>query len=158
MAAFFESVQRHIDKAAFQFAARLLDQLQAVQRLLCAGEQFEDQEFFAVHGSQFMSIDIFVQRGAGSKPGENIVDPLVSSIPVAIQRGRNELDERSHAQQDVELETVYRAGVRLGNLSRDHDMHSGEIWTGKNIGITHNVRRVGDSVQTTTTLRVKRPV
>lgn len=105
-----------------------------------------------------MSIDLFVQRGAGDKPGENIVDPLVASIPVAIQRGRNELDARAHAQQDVELETVYRAGVRLGLLSRVYDIQSGEIWTGKNTGITHNVRKVGESVQTTTSLRVRKPV
>lgn len=105
-----------------------------------------------------MSVDLFVQRGVGGRPGENVVDPLVASIPVAIQRGRNELDERAHAQQDVELETVYRAGVRQGSLARVHDLHSGEIWTGKITGITHNVRKAGDSVQTTTTLRVKRPV
>ena len=43
-----------------------------------------------------MSLDIFVMRGAGDRRGEDIVDPLIgSSIPVAIQRGRNELDGRA---------------------------------------------------------------
>lgn len=104
-----------------------------------------------------MSIDIFVQRGTGGRPGENVVDPLVASIPVGLQRGRNELDERATAWQKGTLESVYRPGVRRGDLVRNHDLHSGEIWAAMVTGITHTIRKSGDSVQLTTSLRLKRP-
>jgi hypothetical protein len=103
-----------------------------------------------------LSIDLFVQRGSGSRPGDNIVDPLVTSIPVALQRGRNELDKRAHAHQDGELETVYRSGVRAGVLARNNDMQSGEILTGKVTGIQHVIRKVNEAVQLTTTLGIER--
>lgn len=100
-------------------------------------------------------IDLFVQRGSGDKPGEDVVDPLVSSIPVAIVRGRNELDDKAHRKDDETLGTVYRDGVRLGHLARTYEV--GEIWTGKIDGIEHTIRKVGDSVQTTTSLQLERP-
>jgi hypothetical protein len=100
-----------------------------------------------------MSVDIFVIRGNGDKRGEDIVDPLIGSIPVAIVRGRNELDERAEAMQLVEVETVYRTGVRLGQTARFLDMQTGEAWTGKVAGITHSAR----GVQLTTRLQIKRP-
>lgn len=104
-----------------------------------------------------MSIDLFVQRGDGARPGDDIVDPLISAIPVAIQRGRNELDERATAPQQVTAETVYRAGVRRGHLARFYDMQNGITFASKVTGITHQIGKVGNSVQLTTTLRVTRP-
>jgi hypothetical protein len=104
-----------------------------------------------------VSIDIFVQRGAGDRPGDNIVDPLITSIPVAVQRGRNELDERATAQQDVTRETLFRAGVRCGQLARVVDFDHGETWLGKITGITHTVRKADESVQLTTSLSIRRP-
>lgn len=97
--------------------------------------------------------DIFVQRGAGDLQGEDIVDPLITTIGVAIQRGRNELDERASAMQEVEVETVFRAGVRAGQLARFFDIQRGETWFGKITGVTH---RVGGG-EVTTTLQVRRP-
>jgi|GEM_PF-1323236 len=102
-------------------------------------------------------IDIIVQRGAGDRPGADIVDPLISAIPVAIQRGRNELDERSSAMTEMEEETIYRLGVRVGDLADFHDLKTGEIWKGKIAGVTHNVRKVNNALEITTTLHVKRP-
>lgn len=102
-----------------------------------------------------MSIDLFVQRGAGDKQGEDVVDPLLGSIPVALARGRNELDAKAHRKDDESLETVYRAGVRLGDLARTYE--TGEVWTGKITGIQHTVSKVGESVQTTTSMQLERP-
>lgn len=104
-----------------------------------------------------MTIDIIVQRGAGDRPGEDIVDPLIGSIPVAIQRGRNELDARSSAPQDLGVETVYRTGVRCGDLARFYNEQSGLTLTAKIGGITHEIRKVGESVQLVTRLRAKKP-
>jgi len=105
-----------------------------------------------------MAIDLFVQRGAGDLPGDDVIDPLVTSIPVALARGRNELDARAHAKHEVELEAVYRGGLRIGELVRDTDLQALETWTGEVSGITHQIRRAGDSVQLSTTLRIERPI
>jgi len=72
---------------------------------------------------------------------------------VAIVRGRNELDERASGMQHVEVETVYRTGVRLGQVARFADMQTGEVWTGKIVGITHRV----SGVEISSVLAVKRP-
>jgi hypothetical protein len=98
-------------------------------------------------------IDIFVQRYAGDRRGEDIVDPLIGSIPVAIARGRNELDERAQPMMPMELETVYRDGLRLGQLVFVSDSNSGSAWIGKVTGITHHV----SGPEITTTLRLKAP-
>lgn len=100
-----------------------------------------------------MSVDIFVQRGSGNKPGDDIVDTLVSEVAVAVQRGRNELDERAQRMQVVALDVLYRTGVRLGKLAQCNDAVRG-VWTGKVAGISHRVR----GVELTTTLQLKRPV
>lgn len=102
-------------------------------------------------------IDIIVQRGSGARPGADIVDPLIASVPVAIQRGRNELDERASGMREVSVEVVYRTGVRAGQLARFYDAQLGQIWTGKIAGISHSVSNVNGSLQTITTLKVKRP-
>lgn len=100
-----------------------------------------------------MTIDVFVIRGAGDKRGDDIIDPLIGSVPVAIVRGRNELDARAEGLQSVEVEAVFRSGVRLGQTAMFLDMQTGERWTGKVAGITH--RAAG--VELVTTLRVRRP-
>lgn len=103
------------------------------------------------------ALDIAVVRGAGDKPGDNIVDPLIGSVPVAIQRGRNELDARASGLREVDIEAVYRAGVRMGQLAKIFDMQTGVPWLGKISGVTHQISKAGDSTQLTTRLRVEKP-
>lgn len=101
-----------------------------------------------------MSLDIFVQRGAGDRRGEDIVDPLIgSSIPVAIQRGRNELDRRSSSPQPVRATCVFRQGLELGQHSRFYDIETGEVWNGKITGIAHKQQ----GISLLTSLTVERP-
>jgi hypothetical protein len=100
-----------------------------------------------------MSIDIFVQRGAGDRRGDDIVDPLIGSIPVAIQRGRNELDGKALSPQRVQAECVFRTGLRLGQLARFYDFDTGEIWNGKVAGIQHTQK----GVVLTTRLQIEKP-
>ena len=101
-----------------------------------------------------MALDIFVQRAAGDRRGEDIIDPLIGSrIPVAIQRGRNELDRQSSSPQTVRAECVHRLGVELGQLARFYDFDSGEIWSGKVTGISH--QQAG--VVLVTSLTIERP-
>lgn len=105
-----------------------------------------------------MSLDLFVQRNGGDKRGEDIVDPLIGNIPVALERGRNELDERASGMQIVEITTVFRPGVRLGQLAKFLDAHLGVVWYGKIAGITHAYDADDNGKYTLTTkLQVQRP-
>jgi hypothetical protein len=58
---------------------------------------------------------IEVYRGAGDRPGAPIVDPLLSD-EVLIVRGLAEMDRHAHVTQDIEMDTVFIPGVRLGQL------------------------------------------
>lgn len=99
-------------------------------------------------------IDIFVQRGAGDYRGEDIVDPLLSALEPALDRGRAELDSTSVLQQPIQVTTKFRTGVRLGQLAEFHDSLQGVSWKGKITGIQHSIQ--GSTV--TTVLEVIRPV
>ena len=101
-----------------------------------------------------MALDIFVQRDAGDRRGADIVDPLIGgSIPVALQRGRNELDRQAKAPQRISAETVFRTDLRLGQHARFYDFDSGEIWNGKITGISHTQQ----GVVLTTQLQIEKP-
>ena len=84
-------------------------------------------------------IDIFVQRYAGDIRGDDIVDPLLSELSVALARGRSKLDESALPQQPVELTVRYRPGLRLGQLIEAHDRMQGVSWRGKIAGISHRI-------------------
>lgn len=42
-----------------------------------------------------MSVSIIVERSPADRQGPDVVDPLISSVAQAIQRGRKEIDENS---------------------------------------------------------------
>ncbi len=98
-------------------------------------------------------IDIFVQRYVGDKRGEDIIDPLLSDLAVALARGRTELDKTALPQQPVQLAVRFRTGIRLGQLAEAHDAMQGVSWRGKIAGISHKI----SNGQVYTTLDVTRP-
>ena len=100
-----------------------------------------------------MSVDIFVQRQDGSLRGDDIVDPLITDISVALARGRNELDARASAMQNVAVEAVYRTGVRPGQLALFLDFQTGLHWRGKISGVVYNI----SEGKVDATLQVSRP-
>jgi hypothetical protein len=101
-----------------------------------------------------MALDIFVQRDAGDRRGDDVVDPLIGdNIPIAIQRGRNELDEKSSSPQKVNSECVHRTGLELGQHVRVFDFDTGEVWNGKVASITHKQ----EGRMLTTSLVIERP-
>lgn len=103
--------------------------------------------------------DIFVQRGAGDRVGDEIVDPLLTDINVAIQRGRNEIDDQASGIIPVEVDAVHRTGVRAGQLAEFVDRPTGASWKGKITGVSHSVRKVKAEgpIEITTTLQIDRP-
>jgi hypothetical protein len=102
-----------------------------------------------------MSLTVEVYRNAGTRPGDEIREPLLGdSLAAALARGRAELDERAHAWERVTLELDLRQDLTLGDLVRVDDPVQGATWTGRIIGIRH----ADDGATLTTTLDVRRPL
>ena len=99
-------------------------------------------------------IDIIVIRGAGDRPGQDVVDPLIgSSLPVALARGRKELDDQAQPLQPISVQGLFRVGLRPGNTLRFQDMRRG-TWAGALGGISHR----GAKGVVTTSLELQRKV
>lgn len=86
-----------------------------------------------------MAVDIIVQRNGGTRQGPDIVDALISNVQVAQNRGRNELDQQASPKTPVQLSTVYRSGVQLGQLAEVAEGIRAEIYRGKIIRIRHTI-------------------
>lgn len=98
---------------------------------------------------------ITVRRGDGLHPGEDIVEALIKTLPVALERGRNELDDRAHALQEVDLMVHFRPGLRLGQVLEIEETLFGTTWYGKVVGLSHSYD--GGQQAALTSIRVKRP-
>ena len=95
--------------------------------------------------------DIVVLRGAGINQGEDVVDPLLTTDPAAMERGRVELDEGS-GLAPVSMECWYRDGIRLGHVCQIDDPFTGGVRFGKVTTISHVLS--GVSLYTTLGVRV----
>lgn len=93
--------------------------------------------------------DLIVKRDLGNLRGPDVVDILISTDAVGVERGRNELDKNG-GLQEVRLVTVFRTGVEMGELAEVHDSLQGRVWRGKIKGIRHVAQ--GGVVQTELTL------
>ena len=98
-------------------------------------------------------IDILVQRGNGDIAGSPVVDPLISSISVAIARGRAEIDAQQSVRK-LRLVASLDARVRPGLLVDVVDGISGICWRGKIVGVEH----VADGQTVSTRLDVEVPL
>lgn len=101
-------------------------------------------------------MDIVVIRGECTSPGEDIVDPLLSEVNVALSRGRAELDQGTLADEQ-QLEVTLQ-DLRLGQLITVEDSALG-YWQGKVTSVVHSVSVDDDgnlSAQTSVTLRKPR--
>jgi hypothetical protein len=87
-----------------------------------------------------MTIDIIVMRGTGSRQGPDIVDPLITTIPVAVARGAYEINAATSVDV-VALRSSYRPGVSPGQLVEVHDALQGRSWRGKVVDVSHNIQR-----------------
>lgn len=83
-------------------------------------------------------VDIVVKRGAGLNPGDEIVDPLVSTVPAALSRGRAELDKQSSGAQSKTYTVPFVVGRRHGQLEELHDVEIGKVVIGKITGLHHH--------------------
>lgn len=82
-------------------------------------------------------MDIVCIRGDGLHPGDDLVEPLLSTVEAALSRGRCELDEGALADEQ-RLETVLM-DLRLGQIIQIDDTALGE-WRGKLTALSHSVQ------------------
>ena len=100
-------------------------------------------------------VDIVVIRGAGDRPGDDIVDTLIVSVPVALSRGRSELDEGALADAPV-LDCALQ-DIRLGQLIEVDDSALG-VWRGKVTGVSHQVDSDDEgNISASTTINLRKP-
>ena len=76
-------------------------------------------------------VDLIVQRHGGDSPGDDIVDPLISTDAVALARGRNELDARAGNKQDVTYNMIPVAGVLPGTFVEVFEVSTGQSFRAK---------------------------
>lgn len=92
--------------------------------------------------------EAYVQRGAGLSTGPDIIDPLMTTSLVLLERGRAEIDKASGLQK-VRLTCKYRGGVRTGQLAEVHDSLQGETYFGKLVGVAYKARGVSVMLEIT---------
>lgn len=80
--------------------------------------------------------DIIVRRNGGRNPGEDIVDPLIATDAVALQRGRQELDENAQGFTPVSTTIVPRSGLQPGQVVEVNDSHQGASYRAKVTSVT----------------------
>lgn len=83
-------------------------------------------------------VDIIVRRNGGTRPGDDIIDPLIATDAVAVQRGRNELDERARAFTPVTATIINRTGLLPGQLAEVNDSYQGRSYRAKIKGVRLN--------------------
>jgi len=82
-------------------------------------------------------IDIDAARHTGTRRAEDLVDPLIGSIPCAVSRARAELDAHAQRITSITLSVVPNANYRTGQLIEIRDANQGKTWKGKITSIRH---------------------
>ena len=88
-------------------------------------------------------IDIFVVRGDGNVRGQDYSSPLVNSVPVALEVGRNFADEASlHLERS--LTVFYRRNLRVGQLIEAQDANGNPTFRAKITGLSFTKQNPND--------------
>lgn len=63
---------------------------------------------------------VVVERGDGDKPGPEIVDELLGSTALLVERGRNEIDAQCSNRRIVNITGPYRKWLDTGRIVEFH--------------------------------------
>lgn len=99
-------------------------------------------------------IRVTVKREPGDRPGPDIVDPLIGSEAVAVERGRKEIDTNCSSRQIVTMRILPRAGLRVNRLIEVQSIKE-PPWRGLITEITYSAAG-GTSPSATMTIKVER--
>lgn len=81
-------------------------------------------------------ISITAIRGAGDHPGDDIVEPLLSTQAAALERARVELDKGA-LQSPIRIECRYQSALEAGDLVQVSDAALGEVYKATVTGVEH---------------------
>jgi hypothetical protein len=96
---------------------------------------------------------IEVYRGAGDIMGEPIIEPILSADALLV-RGRAEMDQHAHPVMSIDVDAVFRAGLRVGQLCALADPSMiGGVRRGKLTGI--GLRFDGQQIQCALTVEAQ---
>lgn len=85
-------------------------------------------------------IDIIVIRDNGLVQGDDIVNPLISTLAAALARGEHELNETATGKIEKTLEIPYQAGIEPGQFVHVQDDFLLEDYAGKVENVDIDVR------------------
>lgn len=88
-------------------------------------------------------ISIIVERPPADRSGADIVDPLLTSEPVAMERGRNEIDGQCSDRVIVTATGPHRRWIHPGTLVEYHGQR--KIWRGILVRCAITITRDGDN-------------
>jgi len=100
---------------------------------------------------------VVVQRSPGDKQGPDINDPLITSEPVAVERGRNEIDANCSSRQLVTMEIVPRSGLRINRIIEVQAL-TGAPWRGLLTDISITMAREEERVNRAMILTIEKEV
>ena len=102
-------------------------------------------------------VDIVVIRGAGDYPGNDVSEPLASSVAVARELGRSIIDD-AEPGDDMQLTAAYLPELRLGKTLYVVDAWGEPAYNCKITGIRHVAGIDADgNPQLTTEITARRP-
>ena len=78
---------------------------------------------------------VIAQRHPADKPGVDVSDPLLTSAPAAIERGRSLIDSAALPNRTTQT-VAYRGGVNNGQLVSVKDASQGASWRGLSVSTT----------------------
>ena len=83
-------------------------------------------------------MNITVKRYNADHPAPDIVEPILTDINAALERGRNELD-KGEDFQTVRITALYVAGIAPGALVEVKDYFQGAPYRGKVTSVEHSI-------------------
>ena len=101
-------------------------------------------------------ISIIAERAPADKQGPDISDPLITTVPVAVERGRNAIDAVCSNREMVTAAGPLKGFIRPGHLVEVADSEQ-QVWRGMVTSCALTITRDGESFSAdinTTTERV----
>lgn len=100
-------------------------------------------------------ISVIVERAPGDKQGPDISDPLITSTLVAVERGRNEIDDNCSSRETVQSTGPFKGFIRPGSMAEVADSEQ-QVWRGIVQSCAIVINRDGDSFSVDTNLTIER--
>lgn len=83
-------------------------------------------------------IDVTVSRSPGDRPGDDIVEPLLTDRQAARERGRAEIEAGTPGRR-VEVECEYQPTLAPGDTVRIEDSWQGLAYQGRCTSVRHRI-------------------